>query len=284
MANFSKFTRKRLGEILVNEGLITTGQIQEALEAQGNTGEMLGETLVRLGYITEEKIASTLADQFQLPFIQASSYDIEKSMSKVIPVQYMLDHLFVPLDTFGDVLIIAIAGLLTDDVISEIRDRTKCEVFVYIATMGDVRKALEKMYPELFQLGPSQQQVTGIGYTEAISQGEPAVEETDDGFDSAEAALDAILPDGEAATAPAPTSRKTSPAGSGRRKAAGAGRGGKARRGANSKNNNNNNKKGNRPAGARPAPQAGGGEEEDDSWESLFDEADESVRKDLTDE
>ena len=59
MANFSRFSRKRLGEILVNEGLISTQQIQEALDAQGNTGEMLGETLVRLGYITEEKIAIT---------------------------------------------------------------------------------------------------------------------------------------------------------------------------------------------------------------------------------
>lgn len=279
MANFTKFTRKRLGEILVNEGLITTGQIQEALEAQGNTGEMLGETLVRLGYITEEKIASTLADQFQLPFIDASNYDIDKGMSKMIPVQYMLDHLFVPLDTFGNVLVIAIAGLLTDDVINEIRERTNSEVFVYISTMGDVRKALEKMYPELFQLGPAATQVAGIGYTEAI---EHADEDALDGFDSAEAALDAILPEGEAAPvapAPPPRTKPPAPAPARGKKPAAAGKGG------NSGNNNHGKGKAAKRGGARPAPQpaSAGGEDEDDTWESLFDEADESVRKDLGD-
>lgn len=269
MANFSRFSRKRLGEILVNEGLITTQQIQEALDAQGNTGEMLGETLVRLGYITEEKIAITLAEQFQLPYITASSYDVPKEMSKLIPVQYMLDHLFVPLDTFDKVIIVAVAGLLSDEVLDEIRERTGCEVFPYIATMGDVRQALEKLYPELFQLGPSASRVQGIEYTQALGH-------EDEEFESAEAALDAALPSdfdtglpaGEAppprvSPAPAPAAGPTD---------------------GNSGNSKGKKKKPPQRPPGRPAKPAGGGpEDEDTSWESLFDEADESVRKDLTD-
>ena len=269
MANVSKFTRKRLGEILVNEGLVSTKQIQEALEAQGNTGEMLGETLVRLGYITEEKIASTLCDQFQLPFIVASSYDIPKEMAKQIPVQYMLDHLFVPLDSFNKVMVVAMAGMLNQEVVGEIEQITGCEVQPFIATMGDVRKSLERLFPHLFQLGPSGASVRGIGYTEAIGHTEGI------GYATAEAALDDALPEGDGKQA---VEKADKPAVEKAGKPA-------AREGNSGNSGNSKRKKPSPPAArppARPAPApAPAVEEEDDTWESLFDAADESVRKDL---
>ena len=287
MANFSKFTRKRLGEILVNEGLVSTQQIQEALDSQGTTGEMLGETLVRLGHTSENKIAITLADQFQLPFINASSYDIPKEMVKQIPVQYMLDHLFVPLDNFGKVMVVAIAGLLNQEVIKEIEQITNCEVFVYIATMGDVRKALEKLYPQLFQLGPTSASVRGIDYTQAIGHTEGLE------YDSPEAALEAVLggDGGEGGTTAPAASTPAEKAPGGRKARPGAPsrpaqRPGTARKGrpapakaGNSKGGNSGGN--NKPKAAAPAPPAAQPQEEDDTWESLFDEADESVRKDL---
>lgn len=285
MANFSKFTRKRLGEILVNEGLVSTQQIQEALEAQGNTGEMLGETLVRLGYITEDRIAITLADQFQLPFINPSVYDIPKEMAQQIPVQYMLDHLFVPIDNFGKVVVVAIGGLLNDDVIQEIKQITSCEVFVYIATMGDVRKALEKLYPQLFQLGPTGASVRGIGYTQALGHTEGLE------YDSPEAALDKMLPedgegDGDGKGKPKAAPARPARPGTGVRRPGTARKPGAPPRPApakpgNSGNSGNSKKKKPPPAGP-VRPSGSSGEDEDDTWESLFDEADESVRKDLT--
>ena len=282
MANFGKFGRKRLGEILVNEGLVSRQQIDEALAAQGNAGELLGETLVRLGHITEDRIASTLVEQLDLPFIIASSYDIPKEMAKLIPVQYMLDHLFVPLDQFGNVLVIAIAGLLNEEVVGEIKRITGGEVFPYISTMGDVRKALERLYPHLFQLGPDQADVRGIGYTQAIGHTQGLE------YESAEEALDGALPEGGVRPASGPSGGvpRATTRRAGGVKPVGA-KGGNSSSGKRNSGNSGNSKKGKsapprRAAGGKPvAKSTAGGTEEDDSWESLFDDADESVRRDL---
>jgi len=55
--------RRRLGEILVDRGLVTEGGLQRALEEQSRTGELLGQILLQRGWLSEDQLAEALAEQ-----------------------------------------------------------------------------------------------------------------------------------------------------------------------------------------------------------------------------
>lgn len=142
MVNISKLTRKRLGELLLSEGLVSEDQIAEALRQQQRTGELLGEVLVKLGYVTASDIARTIATQFGMPYIDCSRYYLTKAVIELFPMETLVKHQFVPLDRIGNILIIALSGLMNEQVLSEIERSTGCELQVYVSTWDQVQKAL----------------------------------------------------------------------------------------------------------------------------------------------
>ena len=147
LEDLKKMGRKRLGGILMSEGLVTPEQVTEALEIQKDTGKMLGRVLVELGYITEYDLAKSLATQFQFPYINPVSYAADRAVLEMLPVEMLYKYVFVPLDKFGNLLIVAMAGLLPEDVVHEIKKLTGCDLRIYIATARDVRSLLEKELP-----------------------------------------------------------------------------------------------------------------------------------------
>ena len=61
----------KLGDLLVNKGLVTPEQLDEALKELENTPfEKLGETLVRMDIVSEEQVLTTLAEQFGIPYLK----------------------------------------------------------------------------------------------------------------------------------------------------------------------------------------------------------------------
>ena len=139
--------RKRLGSILMADGLVTPEQVTEALEIQKDTGRMLGQVLVALGYITEYDLAKSLATQFQFPYINPGFYAIDRDILEQLPPEMLYKYVFVPLDKFGNQLIVAMAGLLNEDVVQEIKKKTGCDIRVFISTARDVKAVLEKEVP-----------------------------------------------------------------------------------------------------------------------------------------
>ncbi|MFH1231405.1 MAG: hypothetical protein V1709_07915 [Planctomycetota bacterium] len=143
MPNISKITRKRLGEILVNEGLITNDQIQEGLSEQQKSGGMLGENLIKLGYITEMDIAAALSTQFGLPYIDATHCTITKEIFDKIAIEFMSQYQFVILDKIGSVVTIAISSPIGEKVIEEIEKKTSCQVFAFVSTSSQIKQAIQ---------------------------------------------------------------------------------------------------------------------------------------------
>jgi hypothetical protein len=147
MAGVTKLTRKRLGELLIEEGLLKEDQLQNALRIQKSDGALLGEVLVKLNYVTEHDIAMAIAKQFGLPYIDASRYVINKDVFNIVPVDYMYKHQFIILDKFPKALIVAVGGMLDLDVLQELERRSGTEVFVYVSTAKQVVDALKKYCP-----------------------------------------------------------------------------------------------------------------------------------------
>jgi type IV pilus assembly protein PilB len=145
--DIQKLTRRRLGGILMSEGLITPEQVTEALEKQKETGKPLGEILIELGYITENSLVKILSMQFQFPFISPQNYEISKEVLELLPAELMYKHLFIPLDKFSNILTVAMGGLFEEAVVQEIKKITGCDVRIYISPPSLVRKALERFVP-----------------------------------------------------------------------------------------------------------------------------------------
>jgi hypothetical protein len=147
MAQISKLVRKKLGEILVEEGILKDEQIQEALKRQRSTGELFGESLVQLAYLTEMDIARTIVKQFGLPYIDASKYRIPREAVESIPADLMWQNHFVVLDKIGKALVVAVSSVLNGEVFERLEKVSGSQIFLYVSTVGQVAEALKKHRP-----------------------------------------------------------------------------------------------------------------------------------------
>jgi type IV pilus assembly protein PilB len=146
MVRITRMTRKRLGELLRDEDLISEEQIQEALASQRKTGELLGEVLVRLGYVTEYDIAKTIVTQFGLPYLAVKQYFISDEAMKLFPERLMRQYQFIPLDKIGNVIAIAVGGLLNFDVLSELENSSGAHIQVFVSTWSEIKKTIEDSF------------------------------------------------------------------------------------------------------------------------------------------
>ena len=143
MVSLNRLTKKKLGEILVEQGLLTPEQVQDALRMQHQTGLMFGETLVQNKLITEDKIVAVLVSQFGIPYVKPSNYKIPKELLEIFEPAVMRKFQFVPMDSIGNVLVIAIAGLLSEDVFKEIETQTGCSLQVFLTKMSEIEAVLK---------------------------------------------------------------------------------------------------------------------------------------------
>lgn len=142
MVALNRLTRKKLGEILIEQGILTDEQVQDTLRLQHQLGLLFGETLVQQKLVSEEKLVSVLVAQFGIPFIQPTQYKIPKELLEIFDPQMMRRFQFVPIDSIGSVLVVAIAGLLSEDLLREIEGQTGCTLQLFLTRMGEINQVL----------------------------------------------------------------------------------------------------------------------------------------------
>jgi type IV pilus assembly protein PilB len=143
MVAINRLVKKKLGEILVEQGLLSNEQVQDALRLQHQSGLLFGETLVQQKLITEEKIVAVLVGQFGIPYIKPTQYNIAKDLLEIFEPAMMRRYQFVPMDSIGSVLVIAIAGSLTEDVLHEIEGQTGCTLQLFLTKMSEINLVLQ---------------------------------------------------------------------------------------------------------------------------------------------
>ncbi|TDM09481.1 MAG: hypothetical protein C4K60_09515 [Ideonella sp. MAG2] len=77
--------RVRLGDLLIQEGLLTAEQLTQALEEQRRTGRKLGRMIVDNGLVTEEQVSQALAKQLRMPFLDVSGRTLRPELVKLLP-------------------------------------------------------------------------------------------------------------------------------------------------------------------------------------------------------
>ncbi|UCD15146.1 MAG: hypothetical protein JSV34_05360 [Candidatus Omnitrophota bacterium] len=143
---FNRKISKPLGEILVERGIITKGQLEEALKIQSSAGGLFGEIVVRLGFAKEEDIAHCLSLQFGFPYLPLENYEISAEMVKLIPKNVATQYCVMPIDKIGNALTVAMANPLNTQAIEDLEDMTGCEIQIFVGTPSDIRASIEKFY------------------------------------------------------------------------------------------------------------------------------------------
>ncbi|RKY34766.1 MAG: hypothetical protein DRP80_01810 [Candidatus Omnitrophota bacterium] len=148
MRYFKKRIDKPLGELLIEKGLISRTQLQEALKVQKERGGLIGEVMVSLGFAKEEDIAHILSLQYGFPYLPLEHYEIPKELVKIIPKQVASQYCLIPIDKIGSTLTIAMANPLNPQAIDDVEYISNSDVQIFVATASDIRKAIERCYAE----------------------------------------------------------------------------------------------------------------------------------------
>ncbi|HEX7900103.1 MAG TPA: hypothetical protein VF950_20210 [Planctomycetota bacterium] len=144
MVQISRLGRKKIGDVLVEEGVLKEDQLKEALVRIRATGETLVETLHSMGFATETEVARVVAKKYGLPFIDASRYRIPKEALEAVPVPFLRLNQMVVLDKIGRTLLVAVAGGINLEVLDKVERSTGCQLFVYVSVLSKVVSALDK--------------------------------------------------------------------------------------------------------------------------------------------
>lgn len=137
----------KLGEVLKERGLITEDRLQVALAYQKITDTLLGETLVKLGFVSSREIAETLAIQAGVPFIDISEYTVSEEAIRLIPKDIAEKTDFIPLrlidDNYIEIGVTNPSNIHALDTVSKLTGR-KPKVFM-IDNVG-FQETLERAY------------------------------------------------------------------------------------------------------------------------------------------
>jgi len=137
---------KRLGDILIEAGLLTEQQLEKALAVQQQTGERLGTILINLGYVTEQSMIEALELQFGVPFVDIRQVPVDKEAIAAVPMALAQRWQVLPLAKQGKKLRVAMADPTNFYAIDAIRLATGYEVEPVIGAEREISRAIQEVY------------------------------------------------------------------------------------------------------------------------------------------
>ncbi|MFC1475331.1 GspE/PulE family protein [Candidatus Zixiibacteriota bacterium] len=138
--------KKKIGDLLVEKGLITEEQLQNGLKEQSYTGKRLGETLVEQKIITEDDLITTISERLSIPKISISSMVIDTEILKSVSVDIARRYILIPIFRIGNTLTIAMADPLNIIAIDEIKYITGLNIKRSVAAASEIKDAIDKYY------------------------------------------------------------------------------------------------------------------------------------------
>ena len=138
--------RKKLGDILIEKGFLTPAELEYALQQQPASGRRLGDLLVENGIITEEQLLDAISDRLAIPKLSLDSMVIDPMVIQRVPVEMARRYTLIPVFSIGNTLTLAMADPLNIIAIEEIKYRTGCEVKRAVATISEIKKAIDSYY------------------------------------------------------------------------------------------------------------------------------------------
>jgi len=136
----------KLGQLLVSSNVISEEQLKEALGMQKRAGGRLGTNLIKLGYITEEKLVTFLSRQYGVPAVNLSEYKVDQAILKLVPRDIARKYLIMPVARVGATLTVAMADPSNVFAIDDVKFMTGYSVEVVVSSESSIINAISELY------------------------------------------------------------------------------------------------------------------------------------------
>jgi type IV pilus assembly protein PilB len=137
---------KQLGDILLEGGLVTRLQLDNALDEQRRVGRSLGRVMVDLGLLSEGQLVAALAQQIGMQFVDLSDHPVDGSAVSRVPDTVCRRHTALPIGYDDGKLVVAMADPANVFAVDDIRSVTGMEVKAVVATKPDVLAAIDRYH------------------------------------------------------------------------------------------------------------------------------------------
>jgi type IV pilus assembly protein PilB len=137
---------RRLGDLLVAEGLITEAQLRQALGAQRGKADKLGSVLVRQGSLTEEQLIGFLSRQYGIPSITLVNLEVDAETLRLVPPHIAKKYEVLPVKRIGGTLTLAMSDPTNVFALDDIAFMTNLQILPVVAPQAAIRRALDANY------------------------------------------------------------------------------------------------------------------------------------------
>ena len=146
--------KKRLGEILIEKGLIKPKELNDALDEQNITREFLGAILLKRKLIKERDLLGVLSEQFDIPFISIKYEYVDWEFVKGLSPSLILDYKCFPFKKDEDSITVAITNPLDPWVLKKAEEETRgFNLKLVLVSEEDMKETIER-YKEYVQGRP----------------------------------------------------------------------------------------------------------------------------------
>jgi type IV pilus assembly protein PilB len=136
---------RALGEILVEDGLITEEQLDQARHESEQSGKSLGRTLIDMGLVNEAALVKALATQIGLPFMDLSDFQIDMTAASLVPQSLAKRYTALPIAFEEETLIVAMSDPGNVFAVDDIRTLTGRDIRIVVSTRTDIADAIERV-------------------------------------------------------------------------------------------------------------------------------------------
>ena len=175
--------RRRLGEILVNEGLLTDEKLRTVLSDQAKSKMKLGQFLHRNGILPESRIIDALSKQLRVEKFDAAKYPIDPALAQLIPPDIAEKYQAVPIAKNGTVLKVGLLDPMDLNALDAVEVLTNIEVEPVICSEKDFNSLLGALYGKYSKLGGVMEDVSEMEYDQESSAGKSHVGRRGSGLD-----------------------------------------------------------------------------------------------------
>ena len=143
MTHYDRVRRKRLGDVLVDEGIASRDAVIAALEDQQQSQRLLSDILLEMREVGEYDLARVVVEQYQVPYVDLSSYTLHRDLVQSLPAHLLRDAMVVPLERFGQQVCFACQEIPSTELADQLRPYAPGGMYFFAATSVDLRQALK---------------------------------------------------------------------------------------------------------------------------------------------
>ena len=138
--------KKRLGELLMEDGLLSRENLEEALAHQKREGGLVGQILIQLGYVTEEDLVCALGRQLRMPYLSLNQYAVNMEGARALDADFCRKNMLIAFDSDDHRVYLAVSDPLNTKALEEVREKMNLKPQVFLTTASEIMSMLELVF------------------------------------------------------------------------------------------------------------------------------------------